>query len=72
MTRRDWPKILADLRAAGYLTYKISCRVQAKWDTVKRWELGLAEPRHSDGELILEMYREVFRRTADAQVDGLP
>ncbi len=65
--KRDWPKILADLRTAGFLTYKVAVHVGCKWDTVKAWECGNSEPRYSQGITILEMYEETFGRTAGAE-----
>lgn len=65
--KRDWPRILADLRQAGFFTYKVAVKCDAKWDSVKNWENGIGEPRYSTGVCILELYREVIGRTAGAE-----
>lgn len=57
--KRDWPKILQDLKDRGYTTYKVSLALRSRWEKVKSWEMG-SEPKHCDGEALIAFYEEVI------------
>ena len=58
--RRDWPKLIAELEAAGITVYKISLIIQRPYFVVKRWKSG-AEPRHYEGEALLALHSEYIQ-----------
>ena len=64
--KRDWPKILADLRAAGYVHYKLHLILGVARSSLEYWEQGKCEPRYSQGVKILEIYRSHFGHTESA------
>lgn len=65
--KRDWQKILLDLASSGYTPWKLSLILGRDFKTVRCWIDGQGEPRHSEGEWLLEVYLEQFGRTANAE-----
>lgn len=53
--RTDWFRVLADLAHAGISTRAVSRRLEVAKSTVLGWKQG-NEPRHSDGEQLLELW----------------
>lgn len=65
--RRDWPKIIAEIKAAAGITrYKLALMVGRNEGTVKGWEEG-CEPKHYDGELLLALHCE-YRRNPSSPI----
>jgi hypothetical protein len=62
MTRRappiDWPRVILELRGAGVSLTQIARSLDVGIATVHGWQNLGAEPRHSDGEALLELWGE--------------
>lgn len=56
--RLDWPRILKDMKEAGYSLYQISRLLEKSESTVHSWWRG-HEPSHSNGESILKLHMQV-------------
>lgn len=55
----DFAQIIAGLHEAGMSTYKIALAMHQKWEKVDRWANGKSEPAHYEGEMLIEIYKEV-------------
>lgn len=53
--RIDWFRVLADLNYQGLRSQQIADRIQVARTTVVGWKQG-AEPKHADGETLLELW----------------
>ena len=60
--RVDWFRVLADLQILGISTLDASKRLGIPEATVRGWKGG-AEPRHVDGEALLEFWCECTGKT---------
>lgn len=56
--RHDWPKIIIEIEFSGVSLYKLAQMLDRQVVQVKRWRNG-AEPRHSEGEKLLAIHRDV-------------
>ena len=56
--KTNWAQILEELKDKGYTVYKVSLILQKRWDAVQGWKEG-REPKHSDGERLLELHEAV-------------
>lgn len=55
----DWFELLRDLRyRSGMSLAQVARELGAGKSTVKAWWLGRAEPKHSTGEALCDLYRE--------------
>lgn len=63
--RVDWFRVLADLQHLGLTDFEISERLSIPRRTVGGWKVENAEPRHSDGEALLSLWREMTGKTRD-------
>jgi len=63
--RVDWFRVLADLQHLGLTNLDVSQRLNIPNRTVGGWKNEGAEPRHSDGEALLALWREVTGKTRD-------
>jgi hypothetical protein len=54
--RRDWFRILADLRRAGVKTRQIARKTGRNAGTVLNWAEEGAEPKESDARVVLALY----------------
>jgi len=59
--RRDWFRILVELRAHGLTDTDIARALRVRDSTVRNWKYG-AEPMHSRGEALLALQQELRRR----------
>lgn len=62
--RTDWFRVLADLARAGAGNRAVARRLHVARSTVLGWKSG-SEPRHSDGELLLDLWVEATGRPRD-------
>lgn len=53
--RRDWERILLDLRAAGCSLSAVARKVNRDVGTVRLWMAG-GEPKESDARIVLALY----------------
>lgn len=53
--RRDWERILLDLRAAGCSLSAVARKVNRDVTTVRMWMAG-GEPKESDARIVLGLY----------------
>lgn len=53
--RIDWFRVLADLKRSGFSVADVSQQIAVPRATLQDWAGG-AEPRHSDGENLLEFW----------------
>jgi hypothetical protein len=53
--RTDWFRVLADLHSAGVPNSTVADYLQIPQGTVRGWKSG-SEPRHHDGEQLLEVW----------------
>jgi hypothetical protein len=67
--RHDWPQIIADIESAGVSIYKISMMLHRQYGTVAAWKRG-SQPRHYDGELLLEIHAEYCGATSSSPVSA--
>lgn len=58
--KTNWEQILEDLRLAKWTTYKVAHALGKKWETVDAWKNGSSEPRHSEGEALLKLHKELL------------
>lgn len=58
--RIDWFRILADLRVQGYSLYAVADETGIPRKTLDGYRTHGAEPRHSDGELLLALWERVM------------
>ena len=57
----DWGEILLDLRRQGIGLLEVAQRIRIAKSTVYDWSRG-AEPRHYDGEALIQLWMEVTGR----------
>lgn len=56
MTRIDWREVICKIKKERRLPKKnIAYRVGVTSDTLGRWQRGETEPKHSQGEFLLEL-----------------
>lgn len=53
--RRDWERILLDLRSAGCSLSEVARKVNRDVSTVRLWMAG-SEPKESDARIVLALY----------------
>jgi hypothetical protein len=58
IVKQDWPKVIAEIEAAGISLYKIALMLHRQYRTVQRWKEEGAEPKHYEGEMLLEIHAE--------------
>lgn len=63
--RVDWFRVLADLQHLGLSDSEISERLTIPRRTIGGWKVENAEPRHSEGEALLALWREMTGKTRD-------
>lgn len=56
--RTDWFRVLADLQYAGRSNYDVAAFIDVPLGTVRGWKEG-SEPRHDDGQRLLELWQMV-------------
>ena len=62
---RDWAALLKELRAAGFTLKGIAHKAECDPDTLYNIVTGeTAEPKHSVGDVILELHRGLCGHTA--------
>lgn len=54
----DWPRLMREMRAAGWTPYKVAMTICADHATAYSWEKG-SEPRHGYGAALLTLHRTV-------------
>lgn len=59
--RIDWFRVLADLRRAGLSTIAVGSQLQVPDSTIRGWKMG-SEPRHADGESLVDLWMRVLGR----------
>lgn len=59
--RRDWERILLDLRAAGCTMSKVARKIGRNASTVRLWMEG-SEPKESDARVVLALYAKFCPR----------
>lgn len=59
-----WFRILADLNRAGFPSAEVSNQIHVPRQTLRDWSDG-AEPRHADGEALLDFWCKVFDKTRE-------
>lgn len=64
--KRDWPKIMRELRARGLTPYKVATVLGCSHCTAQNWEKG-GEPGHAFGEALILLYEATFGRRAPEQ-----
>ena len=52
----DWQRVILELRGAGVSLTRIASTLDVGLATVHGWQTLGAEPRHSDGEALLELW----------------
>lgn len=62
----DWVSVVRDLIAAGQTFASIASRTGAQKDRVKKWVQIECQPRHDDGERLIELWIVVTRRARDS------
>lgn len=68
-TRIDWFRVIVDLSRQGVSLYGIQCATGINKSTLSGYKSG-AEPRHSDGELLLGLWISVMQKgREDAPVE---
>lgn len=58
--RIDWFRVLADLRVQGYSLYSVADETGIPRKTLEGYRNHGAEPRHSDGELLLALWERAM------------
>lgn len=53
--KRDWAKMMADLRAMGLTPYKVALIVGCSPCTAQNWEKG-GEPGHAYGDALIRLH----------------
>jgi hypothetical protein len=69
--RLPWRAIADEIKEAGLPYNRQASALGKNWSTFQRWLDG-AEPRHSDGEALLLLHRQVCGRTALTQNGQTP
>jgi hypothetical protein len=54
----DWWRVIVDLCRAGHTHESIATSIRVGKSTIAGWKEG-SEPRHKDGEVLIEMWVEV-------------
>jgi hypothetical protein len=66
--RIDWFRVLADLDHKGLGNRSIARSLKIPKSTIAGWKDGIHEPRHSDGERLIELWC----KTVGKPREGLP
>jgi hypothetical protein len=61
--RIDWFRVFADLRKHGWTVPNIAEQIAIPRTTMRDWCNSGAEPRHCDGEMLIEFYCWALGRT---------
>ncbi len=56
----DFQKLIIDLESKGMTAYKIALAMHQKWEKIDRWRNGKSEPAHYEGEMLIEIHRDMF------------
>lgn len=62
--RVNWFQLLVDLKRHNVTAYDVERMLDVSRTTVLRWGQG-SEPRHDDGELLLELWCRLTGRSKD-------
>lgn len=54
--RVDWFRVIVELERQGFTPYDIGTQVGAARSTVVHWRNDGTEPRHLDGELLIQFW----------------
>lgn len=65
----DWPRVMRELRAAGWTPYKVALTLCCEHPTAYSWEKG-SEPRHSLGAALLNLHRAVCGQEASEKLNS--
>lgn len=57
-TRISWFRVFNELKIRGWTLYRIADELEIPKTTLIGWKTG-AEPRHFDGERLIDLWREV-------------
>jgi hypothetical protein len=64
--RVDWFRVMAELQGCGYNIANIAAAIRVPKSTMMGWRNLSAEPRHADGERLVELWMEVLDLPRDA------
>jgi hypothetical protein len=65
--RVDWFRVVAELQGAGYNTENIAAAIGVARSTLMGWRNPpYAEPRHADGERLVQLWCRVVEQPRDA------
>lgn len=64
--RVDWFRVTAELQGRGFTLDRIARAIDVPKSTVMGWRNLDAEPRHIDGESLIDLWCEVHQSPRDA------
>jgi hypothetical protein len=64
--RIDWFRTLVELQDKGYNITSVSAAIDVPKSTLMGWRNLDAEPRHADGERLVDLWCQVYRLPRDA------
>jgi hypothetical protein len=64
--RVDWFRVMAELQARGYNLENIAAAINVPKSTLMGWRNLGAEPRHADGERLVQLWCRVIGEPRDA------
>jgi hypothetical protein len=64
--RVDWFRTLAELQGKGYNVATVAAAIDVPRSTVMGWRLQDAEPRHADGERLVNFWCQVMQLPREA------
>lgn len=68
--RIDWFRVLTDLRVQGYSLYAVADETGIPRKTLDGYRSQGAEPRHSDGELLIALWERVMLPPLPMMIDA--